>query len=170
MSAFRASEGWQVRLGCGTKYSHHVLPSQLSNVVKHIIYLTTTCNFSFSLKLGLNGIILMADWAISWVWSLDCRSISFGLSLSTGCNSSEAAALGQIHVWGKLRNNRREHLNREREKKKEVIAWMCARQKREDRERDEWVLLGIKSHSYICIILDGSEYSWLRNTQKSTVQ
>lgn len=77
------SSGWD----CSTRYSHHALLSQLSNVVKHVIYLATTCNFPLSLKLGLNGIVLMADWDISSVWSLDCRSISFGLSLSTGSNS-----------------------------------------------------------------------------------
>lgn len=77
------SSGWD----CSTKYSRHALLSQLSNVVKHVIYLATTCNFPLSLKLGLNGIVLMADWDISSVWSLDCRSISFGLSLSTGSNS-----------------------------------------------------------------------------------
>lgn len=89
MSVFCASERWHVRLGCGTKYSHHALPSQLSNVVKHVINLATSCNFPLSLKLCLNAIVLTAHWAISRVWSLNCRSISFGLPLSTGCNSLE---------------------------------------------------------------------------------
>lgn len=160
MSLFCASEGWQVRLDCGTKYSHHALPSQLSNVAKHVIYLITTCNFPLSLKLGLNGIVLMADWAISRVWSLDSRSISFSLSLSTGCNSlGERLQLRAKYMCEENWEIIEETTCIERERKKEVRAWMCVWQKQENRERDEWVLLGIKLHLYVCIILDGFEYA-----------
>lgn len=159
MSTFCASKGWHVRLGCGTKYSHHALPSQLSNIVKHVIYLATTGNFPLSLKLGLKGIVLMADWAISRVWSLDCRSISFGLSLATGCNTlGKKLQLGAKYMcdenWEIIEENTWI------ERKKKTRAWMHVWQKREEREWiDEEVLLGINLHPCVCIILDGFEYA-----------
>lgn len=160
MSPFCTSEGWQVRLDCGTKYNHHALPSQLSNVVKHAIYLTTTCNFPLSLKLGLNGIVLMADWAISRVWSLDCRSISFSLSLSTGCNSlGERLQLQAKYMceenWEIIEETT--WIERGEEKKRGESLNVCLTEAR--RQRKGWVSVGYQVASLFVLFSMVFEYT-----------